>query len=48
VAKQRIVVIGGSAGAIEALLVLAAALPASFAAPVCVVVHTSPYTPPAG
>ena len=43
---QRIVVIGGSAGGIEALLILAAALAASFPAPVCVVIHTSPHTTP--
>lgn len=45
VAAQRIVVIGASSGGIEALRTIAAGLPASFAAPLCVVVHISPDSP---
>ena len=37
---QRIVVIGGSAGAVEVLLRVVEALPTNFPAPICVVVHT--------
>jgi two-component system, chemotaxis family, protein-glutamate methylesterase/glutaminase len=43
--NRRIVVVGASAGGIDALRVLAAALPPDFAAPVCVVVHTAPQSP---
>lgn len=39
---NQIVVIGTSAGGIEALRVLVAALPADFPAPICVVLHTAP------
>jgi two-component system chemotaxis response regulator CheB len=42
---KQIVVIGTSAGGIEALRELAAGLPEDFAAPVCVVLHTSPQSP---
>jgi two-component system, chemotaxis family, protein-glutamate methylesterase/glutaminase len=42
---ERIVVIGASAGGIEALRSLVAQLPAYFAAPICIVVHTSPQSP---
>jgi two-component system chemotaxis response regulator CheB len=42
---KRIVVIGASAGGIDALRELVAALPADFAAPICVVLHTSPQSP---
>ena len=42
---DRIVVIGGSAGAIEALKRLASQLPEDFPAPVCVVVHMSADAP---
>ena len=42
---QRIVVIGASAGGIEALQKLASQLPRDFAAPICVVVHTAPDSP---
>jgi two-component system, chemotaxis family, protein-glutamate methylesterase/glutaminase len=42
---RRIVVIGASAGALDALRVLVPALPAGFPAPICVVVHTSPQSP---
>jgi two-component system chemotaxis response regulator CheB len=43
--SRRVVVIGGSAGAVEALKVMVAGLPADFQAPVCVVVHTAPDSP---
>ena len=42
---DRIVVIGASAGGIDALRALVAALPSDFSAPICVVVHTSPQSP---
>ena len=42
---KQIVVIGASAGGIEALRVVAAGLPADFPAPICVVVHTAPESP---
>lgn len=42
---NQLVVIGGSAGGIEALRTLVAGLPADFPAPVCVVVHTAPQAP---
>jgi two-component system, chemotaxis family, protein-glutamate methylesterase/glutaminase len=45
VQSRRIVVIGASAGGIDALRAVAAALPPDFPAPVCVVVHTSPQSP---
>jgi two-component system, chemotaxis family, protein-glutamate methylesterase/glutaminase len=44
-AMQRIVVIGASAGGIEALRQLMSGLPPDFAAPVCVVLHVSPQSP---
>lgn len=44
-AAKRIVVIGGSSGAIEAMRVIVAGLSADFPAPVCVVLHTSPDAP---
>ena len=44
-AAKRVVVIGGSSGAIEAMRVIVQGLPADFAAPVCVVLHTSPQSP---
>lgn len=43
--NKQIVVIGASAGGIETLRELVATLPADFAAPVCVVLHTSPHSP---
>lgn len=43
--SNQIVVVGASAGGIDALRVLVAALPADFAAPVCVVLHTAPQSP---
>jgi two-component system chemotaxis response regulator CheB len=43
--SNHLVVIGASAGGIEALRTLAAALPQDFPAPICVVVHTSPQAP---
>jgi two-component system, chemotaxis family, protein-glutamate methylesterase/glutaminase len=42
---NRIIVIGGSAGAIEPLMGLLSALPGSFSIPIVVVVHTSPGRP---
>jgi len=42
---KQIVVIGASAGGIEALRELVAHLPADFPAPICVVMHTSPQSP---
>jgi two-component system, chemotaxis family, protein-glutamate methylesterase/glutaminase len=41
----RIVVIGASAGGIEALRTLVNALPADFPAPICLVMHISPHSP---
>lgn len=43
--SKRLVVIGASAGGIEALRELVAALPADFPAPIVVVLHTSPQSP---
>jgi len=40
-----LVVIGGSAGGIEALRTLAADLPKDFSAPICLVLHTAPDSP---
>jgi two-component system chemotaxis response regulator CheB len=42
---QRVVVIGASAGGLEALKELVRNLPADFPAAVCVVMHTSPQSP---
>jgi two-component system, chemotaxis family, protein-glutamate methylesterase/glutaminase len=42
---RRIVVIGTSAGALDALRVVIPALPSDFPAPICIVVHTSPQSP---
>lgn len=42
---ERIIVVGASAGGIDALRSLVAELPASFSTPICVVVHTSPQSP---
>jgi two-component system, chemotaxis family, protein-glutamate methylesterase/glutaminase len=42
---KHIVVIGTSAGGIEALRAVVAQLPADFAAPICVVMHVSPQSP---
>lgn len=44
-AAKRIVVIGCSSGGIEALRTIVQGLPASFGAPICVVLHTSPESP---
>ena len=41
----RVIVVGASAGGLEALGVLLAGLPADLDAPVCVVMHTSPHGP---
>ena len=43
--SKHIVVVGASAGGIEALRTLVGGLPAEFPAPICVVVHTSPQAP---
>ncbi|HEX6974526.1 MAG TPA: chemotaxis protein CheB [Vicinamibacterales bacterium] len=42
---KRIVVIGASAGGIEALRLLLGQLPGDFGAPIAIVVHTSPHAP---
>jgi two-component system chemotaxis response regulator CheB len=42
---KQVVVIGASAGGIEALRVIVAALPPDFAAPICVVLHSAPQSP---
>ena len=42
---RHIVVIGASAGGIDALRVLASALPTEFPTPICVVLHTAPESP---
>jgi two-component system chemotaxis response regulator CheB len=42
---NQIVVVGASAGGIDALRVVCAALPADFPAPICIVVHTAPQSP---
>jgi two-component system chemotaxis response regulator CheB len=42
---RRIVVIGASAGGLDPLREIIGALPATFPAPVCVVLHTSPTSP---
>jgi two-component system, chemotaxis family, protein-glutamate methylesterase/glutaminase len=42
---KQIVVIGTSAGGIETLRTLVAALPHDFAAPICLVVHLAPQSP---
>jgi two-component system chemotaxis response regulator CheB len=43
--SKHIVVIGASAGGLEALRALVGALDPDFAAPICVVLHTSPQSP---
>lgn len=43
--SKHIVVVGASAGGIEALRTLVAALPDDYPAPVCVVMHTGPQSP---
>jgi two-component system chemotaxis response regulator CheB len=43
--RDRIIVIGASAGGIEALRVIAAALPADLPAPIVIVLHMSPESP---
>jgi two-component system, chemotaxis family, protein-glutamate methylesterase/glutaminase len=42
---ERIIVIGASAGGLEALRFLVGKLPADLGAPICVVLHTSPQSP---
>ena len=42
---RRIVVIGASAGGLEALRTLVGGFPDTFAVPICVVIHTSPHSP---
>src|SRR5687768_9810566 len=42
---KQVVVVGASAGGIEALRELVAGLPADFPAPVCIVLHTAPQAP---
>ena len=42
---KRVVVIGASAGGIEALRVLVSGIPETFPAPICIVIHTSPESP---
>ena len=43
--RSRLVVVGTSAGGLDALRQLVSALPADFAAPVAVVMHTAPESP---
>jgi two-component system chemotaxis response regulator CheB len=43
--SKHVVVVGASAGGIEALRELVAGLPADFPAPVCIVLHTAPQAP---
>jgi two-component system, chemotaxis family, protein-glutamate methylesterase/glutaminase len=43
--EQRIVVIGASAGGVEALIEIVRGLPPDFPAPVCVVIHIPPTAP---
>jgi len=43
--SKHIVVIGASAGGIEALRIIAAALHEDFPAPICIVLHTAPQSP---
>ena len=42
---KQIVVVGASAGGIEALRTIVAALPVDFPVPICVVVHSAPHSP---
>jgi two-component system chemotaxis response regulator CheB len=42
---RHIIVVGASAGGIEALRALVSALPEGFPAPICVVLHTAPQAP---
>src|SRR4051812_13963699 len=42
---KQLVVVGASAGGIEALRAVVAGLPPDFAAPICVVLHTAPQSP---
>ena len=42
---NRIVVVGTSSGGVDALRELTSALPGDFAAPICIVIHTSPDSP---
>lgn len=42
---KRVVVIGASAGGIDALRVLVAGIPEAFSAAICIVIHTSPESP---
>jgi two-component system chemotaxis response regulator CheB len=43
--SDRIVVVGASAGGIDALRVLAAGLPSDFPSPVVAILHMSPESP---
>lgn len=42
---QRLIVIGSSAGGVQALITLVSALPKNFATPICIAQHTSPLIP---
>jgi two-component system, chemotaxis family, protein-glutamate methylesterase/glutaminase len=44
-APKRLVVIGASSGGLEALQIMAAALPPDFPAAICVVLHIAPHSP---
>src|SRR5262245_41010236 len=42
---KRVVVIGASAGGIDAVRILVSGMPEAFPAAVCIVIHTSPESP---
>ena len=43
--SHRLIVIGSSAGGVEALITLVSALPKHFATPICIAQHTAPLIP---
>jgi two-component system chemotaxis response regulator CheB len=44
-ARQRLIVIGSSAGGVAALITLVSALPEHFSTPICIAQHLSPLSP---